>query len=90
MALFGDAYSRRVYVLNAFFEFKTFRMRGHEEASGTKYVPNELLTEWETKDPLTNYRKYLLNIGVLTAAKDEELHQAFKAEIDDALQLAGE
>lgn len=71
-------------------EFKTFRMRGHEEASGTKYVPNELLSEWEAKDPLTNYRKYLLNIGVLTAAKDEELHQAFKAEIDDALQLAGE
>lgn len=70
-------------------EFKTFRMRGHEEASGTKYVPNELMAEWEIKDPITNYRNYLLNIGVLTAAKDEELRQAFKAEIDEALQVAG-
>ncbi|HUH28056.1 dehydrogenase E1 component subunit alpha/beta [Gelidibacter sp.] len=70
-------------------EFKTFRMRGHEEASGTKYVPNELMEEWEIKDPITNYRNYLLNLGVLTAAKDEELRQAFKAEIDEALQVAG-
>ena len=70
-------------------EFKTFRMRGHEEASGTKYVPNELMAEWEVKDPINNYRKYLLNLGVLTSAKDEELHQTIKAEIEDALQLAG-
>ena len=70
-------------------EFKTFRMRGHEEASGTKYVPNELMAEWEVKDPITNYRNYLLKLGVLTAAKDEELHQTIKTEIDDALQTAG-
>ncbi|MCL8006079.1 dehydrogenase E1 component subunit alpha/beta [Gelidibacter japonicus] len=70
-------------------EFKTFRMRGHEEASGTKYVPNELMAEWEVKDPINNYRKYLLNLGVLTSANDEELHQTIKAEIEDALQLAG-
>jgi 2-oxoisovalerate dehydrogenase E1 component len=70
-------------------EFKTFRMRGHEEASGTKYVPNELMAEWEVKDPINNYRKYLLNLGVLTSAKDEELHQTIKAEIEDALQVAG-
>lgn len=70
-------------------EFKTFRMRGHEEASGTKYVPNELMAEWEVKDPINNYRKYLLNLGVLTSVKDEELHQTIKAEIEDALQVAG-
>ncbi|MGC1632804.1 MAG: dehydrogenase E1 component subunit alpha/beta, partial [Gelidibacter sp.] len=70
-------------------EFKTFRMRGHEEASGTKYVPNELMAEWEVKDPINNYRNYLLKLGVLTAAKDEELHQTIKTEIDDALQTAG-
>lgn len=70
-------------------EFKTFRMRGHEEASGTKYVPNELIAEWEKKDPIANYRKYLFDIGVLNAAKDEELHQIFKAEIEEALQTAG-
>ncbi|MEO5789148.1 dehydrogenase E1 component subunit alpha/beta [Gelidibacter sp.] len=70
-------------------EFKTFRMRGHEEASGTKYVPNELMAEWEVKDPINNYRNYLLKLGVLTAAKDEELHQTIKTEIDEALQTAG-
>ncbi|MBA6154157.1 alpha-ketoacid dehydrogenase subunit alpha/beta [Gelidibacter maritimus] len=70
-------------------EFKTFRMRGHEEASGTKYVPNELLAEWEIKDPINNYRNYLLNLGILTTAQDEELHQTIKAEIDEALQVAG-
>lgn len=70
-------------------EFKTFRMRGHEEASGTKYVPNELMAEWETKDPITNYRNYLLNLGVLTEARDEELRTAIKSEIEEALQTAG-
>ncbi len=70
-------------------EFKTFRMRGHEEASGTKYVPNELMAEWELKDPINNYRNYLLKLGVLTSAKDEELQRTIKAEIDDALQTTG-
>lgn len=70
-------------------EFKTFRMRGHEEASGTKYVPNELMAEWEIKDPINNYRNYLLNLGVLTDAIDEELRTGFKAEIEEALQVAG-
>ena len=41
-------------------EFKTFRMRGHEEASGTKYVPQDLLETWEAKDPLINFENYLL------------------------------
>lgn len=71
-------------------EFKTFRMRGHEEASGTKYVPNDLMAEWEVKDPITNYRNYLLNIGVLTTAEDEELRQTYKAEIEEGLKVAGE
>lgn len=69
-------------------EFKTFRMRGHEEASGTKYVPNELMAAWEVKDPISNYRNYLLKLGVLTTAKDDEFHQEIKAEIDEALQIA--
>jgi 2-oxoisovalerate dehydrogenase E1 component len=70
-------------------EFKTFRMRGHEEASGTKYVPQELMAEWEAKDPINNYRNYLLNLGVLNTTTDEEMHHAIKAEIDKALQTAG-
>ncbi|WPO78040.1 dehydrogenase E1 component subunit alpha/beta [Flavobacterium sp. KACC 22761] len=69
-------------------EFKTFRMRGHEEASGTKYVPQELMDEWAVKDPVTNYRKYLTETGVLTAAYDEQLHNEIKQEIDENLAIA--
>src|SRR6188768_4199985 len=47
-------------------EFKTFRMRGHEEASGTKYVPQELMDEWAVKDPVDNYRRYLKEEGILS------------------------
>ena len=42
------------------FEAKTFRMRGHEEASGTKYVPKKLMDHWGKKDPISNYEKFLL------------------------------
>ncbi|WP_162127767.1 alpha-ketoacid dehydrogenase subunit alpha/beta [Flavobacterium phycosphaerae] len=64
-------------------EFKTFRMRGHEEASGTKYVPQELMDMWAVKDPISNYRKYLLEISVLSEEEDEKLKTAIKAEIDE-------
>lgn len=69
-------------------EFKTFRMRGHEEASGTKYVPQELMDEWQAKDPVANYRKYLTEIGVLTAELDEQLHTEIKQEIDENWAMA--
>ncbi|WP_306350159.1 dehydrogenase E1 component subunit alpha/beta [Flavobacterium sp. '19STA2R22 D10 B1'] len=69
-------------------EFKTFRMRGHEEASGTKYVPQELMDMWAVKDPIENYRKYLVEGGVLTTEYDEELRADIKKEIDDHLQMA--
>jgi 2-oxoisovalerate dehydrogenase E1 component len=64
-------------------EFKTFRMRGHEEASGTKYVPQELMDMWAIKDPISNYREYLVNVGVLSEALDEEFKTKIKAEIDE-------
>ncbi|MBJ7882459.1 alpha-ketoacid dehydrogenase subunit alpha/beta [Gelidibacter salicanalis] len=70
-------------------EFKTFRMRGHEEASGTKYVPEALMKEWEGKDPINNFRNYLLNLGLLTTALDDQLQSTIKVEIDDALKTAG-
>ena len=60
-------------------EALTFRMRGHEEASGTKYVPQELMDEWQQKDPVVNYENYLLVEKVLDDAKIE----AIKAEIKD-------
>jgi 2-oxoisovalerate dehydrogenase E1 component len=69
-------------------EFKTFRMRGHEEASGTKYVPQELMDEWAAKDPVSNYRSYLTEIGLLTPEFDEQLHSEIKQEIDENLAIA--
>lgn len=69
-------------------EFKTFRMRGHEEASGTKYVPQELMDEWAAKDPVANYKKYLIETGVLTAEFDEQLHSSLKQEIDENWAMA--
>ncbi|CAM4272181.1 thiamine pyrophosphate-dependent enzyme [Zobellia nedashkovskayae] len=69
-------------------EFKTFRMRGHEEASGTKYVPEELMTEWGKKDPISNYEKFLLKEGVLTDEKIEALRVMIETEINENLKLA--
>ncbi|WP_316632651.1 dehydrogenase E1 component subunit alpha/beta [uncultured Flavobacterium sp.] len=69
-------------------EFKTFRMRGHEEASGTKYVPQELMDEWAAKDPVTNYRDYLIESGVLSTEFDEQLHNEIKHEIDENLAIS--
>ena len=64
-------------------EFKTFRMRGHEEASGTKYVPQELMDEWAAKDPISNFKEYLLRIGVLFDEMNEEIVAKIKTEIDE-------
>jgi 2-oxoisovalerate dehydrogenase E1 component len=63
-------------------EFKTFRMRGHEEASGTKYVPQELMDEWAEKDPVENYRNYLRAATILSDEEDEVIRAAIKTEID--------
>ena len=64
-------------------EFKTFRMRGHEEASGTKYVPQELMDAWAVKDPVSNYRNYLIATEVLTEELDAEITTKIKTEIDE-------
>lgn len=69
-------------------EFKTFRMRGHEEASGTKYVPTDLIDEWGLRDPLLNYETYLLNEGVLSEEKIQQFRDEFKREIDENLDIA--
>ena len=69
-------------------EFKTFRMRGHEEASGTKYVPQELMDIWAVKDPVDNYKNYLKEEGVLTDEEDEAIRAELKKEIDENYQLA--
>jgi 2-oxoisovalerate dehydrogenase E1 component len=68
-------------------ECMTFRMRGHEEASGTKYVPQELFDVWSAKDPITNYENWLLDEGVLTQKEQDEIHTAQKLQIEDELKI---
>ena len=69
-------------------EFKTFRMRGHEEASGTKYVPQELMDTWAKKDPLKNYETFLVSKNILTEQKITNTNKEIKAEINEHLQMA--
>jgi 2-oxoisovalerate dehydrogenase E1 component len=69
-------------------EFKTFRMRGHEEASGTKYVPQELMDLWAAKDPVDNYRSFLYQNQVLTPEIDNEYQLEIKKEIDESWSIA--
>ena len=71
-------------------EFKTFRMRGHEEASGTKYVAQELLDAWAEKDPISNFETYLLQENVITENEIEAFKVAYKKDIQDGLQTASE
>ena len=71
-------------------EFKTFRMRGHEEASGIKYVPQEILDVWAIKDPVENYKNYLFEIGILTNSIDVDLRTEIKKDIDESWAIANE
>jgi 2-oxoisovalerate dehydrogenase E1 component len=71
-------------------EFKTFRMRGHEEASGTKYVPEDLMNAWALKDPIENFKSYLESEGVLDNTINEALKEEYKQEINDHLKLASD
>ena len=68
-------------------ECMTFRMRGHEEASGTKYVPSHLFEEWEQKDPVKNFQRWLIDTGVLTEMKVAEIRQACKDQIESELAI---
>nr|WP_111307329.1 dehydrogenase E1 component subunit alpha/beta [Confluentibacter sediminis] len=69
-------------------EFKTFRMRGHEEASGTKYVPKDLLKAWEKKDPLINFQNFLINEGILTEPLIASIKDDFTRDINKHLDIA--
>ena len=71
-------------------ECMTFRMRGHEEASGTKYVPQQLFDDWFKKDPINNYEAWLLRIGVLSVAKRDEIRAGIKAGIEEDIRHAFE
>jgi len=69
-------------------ECMTFRMRGHEEASGTKYVPPALFQEWETKDPVDTFEHYLLGEGVLDRGAVDRIREGYKEYIDSELKSA--
>ena len=69
-------------------EFKTFRMKGHEEASGTKYVPKELMDEWATKDPISNFEAYLISENITSETKIETFKIEIKNEINQNLDIA--
>jgi len=69
-------------------EFKTFRMRGHEEASGTKYVPQDLMDTWAKKDPLENFQAFLKDEGLLDEATEVKFKEAIVHEISENLQMA--
>jgi 2-oxoisovalerate dehydrogenase E1 component len=69
-------------------ECLTFRMRGHEEASGTKYVPKELFERWEKKDPVNNYERYLVNEGILDEASVQSIRSEIKGHIASEVERA--
>ena len=69
-------------------ELMTFRMRGHEESSGTKYYPEGLQDEWSKQDPVLNYELYLKEIGVLTDALEQEIKDGYKKEIQEGFDKA--
>ena len=69
-------------------EFKTFRMRGHEEASGTKYVPQELMDAWSAKDPLLNFQAFLKDQNILTETDEVAIKTSIVHEINENLELA--
>ena len=67
-------------------EFKTFRMRGHEEASGTKYVPRDLMEQWAERDPIENFQEYLRNENILSEEEEVEIKTRFTHEINEDLR----
>ncbi len=69
-------------------EFKTFRRRGHEEASGTKYVPKDLMEHWEAKDPILNFEAFLLKENIINKTFVEETRNEIKVEINKHLDMA--
>ncbi len=66
-------------------EFKTFRMRGHEEASGIKYVPKELIEEWGKKDPVSNYENFLIKSNILNNDDIDNIKETISNDIENNL-----
>jgi 2-oxoisovalerate dehydrogenase E1 component len=69
-------------------EFKTFRIRGHEEASGVKYVPKALIDTWAKKDPISNFEDYLTNNDIINIEDIQTIKDSLNLEINKNLELA--
>jgi len=69
-------------------EFKTFRIRGHEEASGVKYVPKELIDTWTKKDPILNFEEFLLQNELINDVDIKSIKEILNKEINDNLEIA--
>ena len=69
-------------------EFKTFRIRGHEEASGVKYVPTALIDTWAKKDPISNFEDYLTNNDIINIEDIQTIKDSLNLEINENLELA--
>lgn len=80
----------RKYAINeqkpVLIECMTFRMRGHEEASGTKYIPPMLFEKWKKHDPIKHYEYFLITENILSQEDIDHIHAALKKEIDSTLQ----
>jgi 2-oxoisovalerate dehydrogenase E1 component len=68
-------------------ECMTFRMRGHEEASGVKYVPKELIETWAQRDPVQRFEEFLMEEGILNAGLRDEFRSLHQSDIDKALKV---
>lgn len=69
-------------------ELMSFRMRGHEEASGTKYYPEGLQEKWALKDPVQNYELFLIKEGILSEQEVAQIKEDFKASIQSSFDTA--
>ncbi|HRO41331.1 MAG TPA: dehydrogenase E1 component subunit alpha/beta [Flavipsychrobacter sp.] len=81
----------RAYCINEqkpiLIECMTFRMRGHEEASGVKYVPKELFEEWAKKDPVANFENFLIERAVLNQFLIKDIRDKIQKEIEEGLAI---
>ena len=66
----------------------TFRIRGHEEASGTKYVPKEMIEYWEKRDPIINYEAFLLESDILNKKEIVKIKKKFTQVIENDIKKA--
>lgn len=69
-------------------ECKTMRMRGHAAHDDARYVPDELLEAWETKDPILRYEQTLQGRNLLTSEVQQQIEGRVTADLEAAQAFA--